>query len=92
MKFERKIKSIKEKAENIFETKCIYIREYEEYTVSIGLILEIDPYCSLKVFINEKEIIIKVRNISTFIYDEVYEIKNIIYCIEKLIKEIEGKC
>ena len=87
MKFEKEYKEIKEKAEEIFETGDTLIKNLEEFEDSIGFILEIQPYCELDVYIDNKEVYITIKEINTYLYSDISDVEDILERIKKLSNE-----
>ena len=87
MNFEREFNEVKERAEELFETGNILSSHFEDYTESIAYLLEIDNYCILDVYIDDKEVYITVKEINTYLYNDIEDIEDIVYRIRKLINK-----
>lgn len=84
MKFKKDYKEIMEKAEEIFETSGILIKNLEEFEESIGFIMSIEPYCELDIYIDNKEVYITIKEINTYLYNDIDDVEDILYRIKKL--------
>lgn len=87
MKFEREYREIMKKAEEIFETSGILIKNLEEFEESIGFIMSIEPYCELDIYIDNKEVYITIKEINTYLYSDISDVEDILDRIKQLINE-----
>ncbi len=87
MKFEKKYKELMVKAEDIFETGNILVKNFEEFEESIGFILEIDSYCELDIYIDNKEVYITIKEINTYLYSDISDVEDILDRIKRLSNE-----
>lgn len=75
------------KAEDIFETGNILVKNFEEFEESIGFILEIDSYCELDIYIDNKEVYITIKEINTYLYSDISDVEDILDRIKRLSNE-----
>ncbi len=87
MNFEREFKEVTRKAEEIFETSNILATHFEDYTESIAYLLEIDNYCILDVYIDNKEVYITIKEINTYLYNDISDVEDILDRIKRLANE-----
>ena len=87
MKFEKKYKELMVKAVDIFETGNILVKNFEEFEESIGFILEIDSYCELDIYIDNKEVYITIKEINTYLYSDISDVEDILDRIKRLSNE-----
>lgn len=87
MKFEKQYKEVIKKAEEIFETGNILVKNFEEFEESIGFILEIDSYCELDIYIDNKEVYITIKEINTYLYSDISDVEDILDRIKRLANE-----
>lgn len=87
MKFEREYREIMKKAEEIFETSGILIKNLEEFEESIGFIMSIEPYCELDIYIDNKEVYITIKEINTYLYSDISDVEDILDKIKRLSNE-----
>lgn len=87
MKFEREYREIMKKAEEIFETSGILIKNLEEFEESIGFIMSIEPYCELDIYIDNKEVYIIIKEINTYLYSDISDVEDILDRIKRLSNE-----
>ena len=87
MNFEREFNEVKERAEEIFETGNILATHFEDYTESIAYLLEIDSYCILDVYIDNKEVYITIKEINTYLYNDISDVEDILERIKRLANE-----
>ena len=87
MKFEREYREIMKKAEEIFETSGILIKNLEEFEESIGFIMSIEPYCELDIYIDNKEVYITIKEINTYLYSDISDVEDILDRIKRLSNE-----
>lgn len=87
MKFEREYEKVLEKAEEIFETSGILVKNLEEFEDSIGFILQVEPYCEIDVYIDKVEVYITIKEINTYLYSDISDVEDIIDRIKRLANE-----
>ena len=87
MNFEREFKEVTRKAEEIFETSNILATHFEDYTESIAYLLEIDNYCILDAYIDNKEVYITIKEINTYLYNDISDVEDILDRIKRLSNE-----
>ena len=87
MKFEREYREIMKKAEEIFETSGILIKNLEEFEESISFIMSIEPYCELDIYIDNKEVYIIIKEINTYLYSDISDVEDILDRIKRLSNE-----
>ena len=87
MKFEREYREIMKKAEEIFETSGILIKNLEEFEESIDFIMSIEPYCELDIYIDNKEVYIIIKEINTYLYSDISDVEDILDRIKRLSNE-----
>ena len=87
MKFEREYREIMKKAEEIFETSGILIKNLEEFEESIGFIMSIESYCELDIYIDNKEVYIIIKEINTYLYSDISDVEDILDRIKRLSNE-----
>jgi hypothetical protein len=83
----KKYKELMVKAEDIFETGNILVKNFEEFEESIGFILEIDSYCELDIYIDNKEVYITIKEINTYLYSDISDVEDILDRIKRLSNE-----
>ena len=84
MKFEKQYKEVLRKAGEIFETGNILVKNFEEFDDSIGFIMSIEPYCELDIYIDNKEVYTTIKEINTYLYNDIDDVEDILYRIKKL--------
>lgn len=87
MKFEREYREIMKKAEEIFETSGILIKNLEEFEESIDFIMSIESYCELDIYIDNKEVYITIKEINTYLYSDISDVEDILDKIKRLSNE-----
>lgn len=84
MNFEKEYKEVLRKAEEIFETGNILVKNFKDFEESISFIIEIDSYCELDVYIDDKEVYITIKEINTYLYSDISDVEDILDRIKKL--------
>lgn len=87
MYFEKEYKEVLRKAEEMFETGNILVKNFEDYEESISFIIEIDSYCELDVYIDDKEVYITIKEINTYLYSDISDVEDILERIKRLANE-----